>query len=548
MLNVQTDPRTSSGSSYRSRQRGTTMRSRLALTLLALILLTVTQTAHAQCILANPSFEMGSGGWDQFGNVGTVGTAVHGSSAARVTGPNYGGWDVSGYWQQMDCVPGEQWEVTGFVQNSIANPLGSQSSAIVNIEWWDGGGMMSYESHAVATSSTPTGEYQSFSFISDPAPSGTITCRLVLAVLQAPGDAPQDIYYDQVTFYSTSSPTIDEMQWDDFPGGRVIDFSGYNWRVKGPGYYGPGPSSFTDAANAVWVDAEDQLHLTISYLNGWRSTEVALEEPLGYGDYIFTTKGRLDLLDQHAVLGLFIWQYGPCWDEGYLWWNPYNEFDIEISYWNNPSQDIVQFVAQPWDFGGNLNRFDMTFADEEIVSFAFNWTAHSVACRAWRGGPYEEASSPLIHAWTYTGPHIPRPEQPRVHMNLWQYDGSPATEQEAVISAFTFIPEGWTNVPDVPPDEPPMADARLLPARPNPFNPTTTIGYALRIDAAVEIDVYDVAGRRVRTLVRDVLPAGDYEAIWDGRNDDAQLVASGVYLYSLRVGDAAETRRMVLLK
>ncbi len=530
------------------RVRSLPLRALVTLLTLTVLTLALPQPVHAQCILANPSFEMGSGGWDQFGNVGTVSTAVHGSAAARVTGPDYGGWDVSGYWQQMDCDVGEQWEVTGYVQNSSANPLGPQSSAIVNIEWWNSGSMMSYESHAVATSTTPTGEYQEFSFTSGPAPSGTVACRLVLAVLQAPGDAPQDIYYDQVTFYSTSSPTMDEMQWNDFPGGRVIDFAGYDWRVKGPGYYGPGPSSFSDAESAVWVDAEDQLHLTITYLNGWRSTEVTLEDALGYGDYIFTTKGRLDLLDQHAVLGLFIWQYGPCWDEDYLWWNPYNEFDVEISYWNNPSQDIVQFVAQPWDYGGNLNRFDMTFADEEIVSFALNWTAHSVACRAWRGGPYEEASSPLVHTWTYTGPHIPRPEEPRVHMNLWQYDGPPLTEQEVVISAFTFIPEGWTGVPDAPSHDPQMAVASLHPARPNPFNPTTTIGYALREDADVEIDVYDVAGRRVRTLVRDALPAGEYEVTWDGRNDDAEFVASGVYLYSLRTGDVAEARRMVLLK
>jgi len=527
------------------------MRSRLTLTLLpVIVLLTLMpqQSASAQCILANPSFEMGSGGWDQFGNVGTVGTAVHGSSAARVTGLDAGGWDVSGFWQQMDCSPGQQWEATGYVQNSIANPLGPLSRAIVNIEWWDGSGMIDYESTSVATSATPTGEYEYFAFESGPAPSGTVSCRFLLAVLQAPADDRPDVYYDMVTFYSTSYPTIDDMQWDDFPGGRTIDFSGYTWRVKGPGYYGPGPSSFSDAADAVWVDAEDQLHLTITYVNGWRSTEIATEEALGYGDYIFTTRGRLDLLDQHAVLGLFIWQYGPCWDEGYLWWNPYCEFDIEFSRWNNPGRDIGQFVAQPWDYSGNLSSFDATFSEDEITSHAFRWLSDRIECRSWRGGPYEEASSPVIATWTYTGPHIPRPEQPRVHMNLWQFDGPPSTEQEAVISAFTFIPEGWTDVPEPPDDAQQLAAARLHPARPNPFNPTTTIGYSLAMDAAVELDIHDVAGRRVRTLVSGVTPAGEHEVVWNGRNDDGEAVASGVYLYRLRSGADTETRRMVLLK
>lgn len=517
--------------------------------LLVLLIVMGSSNARSQCILANPSFEMGTGGWDQFGYVGSTSSAAHGSSAARVSGMDLGGWDVSGYWQQMDSEPGEQWEVTVYVQNSSANPLGAQSSAIVNIEWWDSGGMMSYESHAAATASTPTGEYQQFSFISDPAPLGTIACRLVLAVLQAPSDPSPDIYYDQATFYSLSSPTMDEMQWDDFPGGRTIDFADRTWRVKGPGYYGPGPNTFSDATSAVWVGAYDELHLTIKYSGGlWRSTEVTLEEALGYGDYIFTTEGRLDLLDPHAVFGLFIWQYGPCWDEGYLWWNAYNEIDVEFSRWGNPYSDIGQFVTQPWDYPGNISRFDVTFAEDEITSHAFNWLADRVEYRSWRGGPNDETPANLIHSWTYTGPHIPRPEQPRVHLNLWQFDGPPASGQEVVLTDFTFIPEGWTSVPDDPPTGPPAVSARLLQARPNPFNPTTTIGYALRESAVVDIAIFDVAGRRVCSLVSGRVPAGEHEAVWDGRNDKGESVASGVYLYRLQADDVDETRRMVLAK
>lgn len=518
--------------------------------LLALGMLLAGVNAHAQCILANPSFELGSGGWNQFGNVGTVSEAVHGASAARVTGLNLGGWDVSGYWQQMDSEPGEQWEVTVHVQNSAANPLGSQSSAIVNVEWWGSSGMITYESHAAANGSTPTGAYEELSFISGPAPSETVAARLLLGVLQAPADPRPDVYYDQITFYSLSSPTMDEMQWGDFPGGRTIDFAGLTWRVKGPGYYGPGPNTFSDATSAVWVDANGGLHLTIKYSGGlWRSTEVTLEETLGYGDYIFTTKGRLDLLDPQAVLGIFLWQYGPCWDEGYLWWNPYNEIDIEFSRWGDAGRDLAQFVAQPYDYAGNISRFDVSFSEDEISSHAFRWMADRVEYRSWRGGPNDEAPENIISSWTYTGPHIPRPEQPRVHLNLWQYDDHPATEQEVIFTDFTFVPEGWTSVPEEP-EEPQLSDrpARLFPARPNPFNPTTTIGYALRQDADVTMDVFDVAGRRVRRLVNGFFPAGDHEAVWDGLDDRGRSVASGVYLYRLQAGDAEETGRMVLIK
>ena len=69
------------------------------------------------------------------------------------------------------------------------------------------------------------------------------------------------IRVDQATFDEIGPPSIDDIQWNDFPGGRTISFSGYNWRVKGPGIYGPGPNRFSDAADIVWVDAGGQHHL-----------------------------------------------------------------------------------------------------------------------------------------------------------------------------------------------------------------------------------------------------------------------------------------------
>jgi len=84
--------------------------------------------------------------------------------------------------------------------------------------------------------------------------------------------------------------------------------------------------------------------------------------------------------------------------------------------------------------------------------------------------------------------------------------------------------------------------------RPNPFNPTTTIAFTLRSEAAVEISVYDLSGRRVAVLTEGEMPAGGHSVVWDGRGDGDRPVASGVYFYRLSVGDAFETGKMVLLK
>lgn len=528
---------------------------RVMLPTLLLVLLAAGQS-EAQCILANPSFEIGGssgetfGGWGEFGNTGSTSFATHGSRAARVTGPDWGVWEVSRFWQQQDCSVGEVWELTGKVAHSSTAPLTGECRAIVNVEWWNSTEMISFESHTVALPSTPTDEYQYFSVLSDTAPSGTVTMHALFGVLQSPTDPPPDVYYDQVTVFSQSYPTMDDLQWNDFPGGTTIDFSDRTWRVKGPGYYGPGPNSFSNSASSVWVDGEDRLHLTVRKVGStWYSTEVVLVDTLGYGDYIFTTEGRLDLIDPCVVFGLFLWQYGPCWHESYLWWNPYNEFDIEFSRWGDPGRAIGQFVAQPWDWYGNVSRFDASFGEGEATSHAFRWLNDRVECRSWRGGPLDEAPENMIHSWTYTGPHIPRPEQPRVHLNLWKYCDSPEADQEVVIDAFTFFPGEETGVGDDTQDDQYLASpARLYAARPNPFNPVTTIAYSLREGSVAEVEVFDLSGRRVKTLVSGFVPAGVHEVTWDGLDDRGVPVSSGVYFYRLRAGDALETKRMVLVK
>ena len=95
---------------------------------------------------------------------------------------------------------------------------------------------------------------------------------------------------------------------------------------------------------------------------------------------------------------------------------------------------------------------------------------------------------------------------------------------------------------------PAPAPLRLLGNHPNPFNPSTSIRFALDRDADVQVDVYDLAGRLVRTLQSRPLTAGEHGLHWDGRDGTGRPAVSGVYLYRVRAGHAALTGRMVLAK
>jgi hypothetical protein len=84
---------------------------------------------------------------------------------------------------------------------------------------------------------------------------------------------------------------------------------------------------------------------------------------------------------------------------------------------------------------------------------------------------------------------------------------------------------------------------------PNPFNPTTTIGFAVPHQANVTLDVYDVHGRLVRTLIAgDQYTTGRYSVRWDGTNNGGQRVASGIYFARMQAGTYAATKKMVLEK
>ncbi len=83
---------------------------------------------------------------------------------------------------------------------------------------------------------------------------------------------------------------------------------------------------------------------------------------------------------------------------------------------------------------------------------------------------------------------------------------------------------------------------------PNPFNAATTIQFELAAPAAVELDIYDALGQKVRTLVAQHLAAGRYRTQWDGRDDTKRSVASGAYFYRLQAGIYVATKQLTLLK
>jgi hypothetical protein len=83
---------------------------------------------------------------------------------------------------------------------------------------------------------------------------------------------------------------------------------------------------------------------------------------------------------------------------------------------------------------------------------------------------------------------------------------------------------------------------------PNPFNPTTKIRYDLPEDANVNITIYDIMGRRVKTLINSNQTAGYWNVRWNATNNLGEPVSAGMYIYMIQAGEFRQTKKMVLLK
>ena len=83
---------------------------------------------------------------------------------------------------------------------------------------------------------------------------------------------------------------------------------------------------------------------------------------------------------------------------------------------------------------------------------------------------------------------------------------------------------------------------------PNPFNPSTTINFQIPNDEFVELKIFTMLGREVKTLVNNRYEAGSHSVSWDGKNKNGRNVASGTYIYRIKAGKYNKSMKMNLVR
>lgn len=83
---------------------------------------------------------------------------------------------------------------------------------------------------------------------------------------------------------------------------------------------------------------------------------------------------------------------------------------------------------------------------------------------------------------------------------------------------------------------------------PNPFNPETRINYSLKSTQDISLNIYNIKGQKVRTLIDQVQESGNHSVVWNGRDDSNKAVTSGIYFYKMKSGKYSSSKKMILLK
>jgi len=207
------------------------------------------------------------------------------------------------------------------------------------------------------------------------------------------------------------------------PPSPVVDFSGYQWRLRDAPSSRGGQNVYS--SSNISVDDRGALRLRIAKTEkDWSCAEASLTRNFGYGTYEFEVRG-LETLEPAAVLGIFTYDYAS----GAL---RNREMDIEISRFGDPANKNAQYALQPFEVATNVHRFNVP---PGILTFSLRWEQGRVTFRTLRG-------STLVSEHAFTA-GVPSPGIESIRVALYVYRAAVVKLQhpmEVVIERFKYYP------------------------------------------------------------------------------------------------------------
>jgi len=358
---------------------------------------------------------------------------------------------------------------------------------------------------------------------------GTLNTPHSISVFTTSGDRLAVGGYDPSTggvsglsLYDLTDPLHPQLLYS-----RDIDFNIYDLKLR---------DGFLFVAAGVYgilvfdVSSPDCMILSCQY-----DTPYATQSLLLDGQYLYASDGGLLVLDiTDPAHPSFVGRYDDGQTNGrpmlkrgnLLYWRVYNGLVIM-----DVSDPAAPILLSETVIGSYLSDITLSEKHPNVL----------LASNAWDGLFYVDISNPA---------------NPQV---FGQYNTSGAAEDLDAGGDYVFVADNWNflrlRLPEVTAIEEPSEPAFELPAAfslhqnyPNPFNPSTTIVYELPEASDLTLEIHNVLGQKVRTLVSGRQPAGTANTQWNGTDDRGLPVSSGVYFVRLHSDRFSDSKKMLLLK
>ncbi|MEC9274162.1 MAG: CotH kinase family protein, partial [Candidatus Neomarinimicrobiota bacterium] len=247
--------------------------------------------------------------------------------------------------------------------------------------------------------------------------------------------------------------------------------------------------------------------------------------------YIYKDKHNID----HRLYAGPLWDinhgFGNC-DYGYTWLTNnwllgYQATDDPIAFWWH----------KLWNDDGFEAAFSERYTELRSTTLSLNHIYSIIDSVANYLGPAIDRNFtrwPTLGTYVWPNYYVfDTYEEEIEYLKSWTADRLQWMDQEMLeVSDVSLFPKEY----------------HLYDAYPNPFNPVTTLWYELPENTMVTITIYDMLGKKVKTLINETQDAGYQSIIWDATNNDGIPVSAGIYLYQIQAAEYSGTKKMVLLK
>ena len=311
----------------------------------------------------------------------------------------------------------------------------------------------------------------------------------------------------------------------------------------GQTYYQTNPSTYTDTVEVVNVTNGDITYLT-SNPNPFTSSGSAV-----WNNKIYIFGGS-----EHGVYLNTLYEFDPINNI----WNQLPDMP-EAKQTEGEVVDGILYVFGGYN-GSQSNRIDAYDIQNNEWSFIgyipVGVSAHHTTLKGqyiWLIGDYDILNYVAVfdtetHEFTQLNTNMIGRRHCGTEVignNLYVFGGNIASGGPA-LSSLQYADISYLSIDDDPNIIP--SSSTLFQNYPNPFNPSTTIMYDLNKDSRVVIEVYNVKGQKVKSLVNCELEAGQHSVIWNGKDNSSKPVTSGIYLYKMKAGKYTSTKKMILMK